>query len=86
MTDVVLSDGFRIPKGTHTAFSSIGINFDPEIYPNPNTFDGFRFAKLREQPGNSAYQAPNPLILFLHTLTLGLTTVYHSSPSFVLWH
>lgn len=55
MTDVVLSDGFRIPKGTYTAISSIGINLDPEIYLNPTTFDGFRFAKLREQPGNSAY-------------------------------
>ena len=52
LSDITLSDGFLIPKGTYTAFSSIGINYDPEIYPNPETFDGFRFANLREQPGN----------------------------------
>ena len=63
LIDTVLADGFRIPKGTYTAFSSIGINSDPEIYPNPKTFDGFRFTKLREQSGKGAYQAPN-LLLF----------------------
>lgn len=28
------------------------INQDPAIYPDPKTFDPFRFSKLREIPGN----------------------------------
>ena len=52
LEDITLSDGFFIPKGTYTAFSSLGISRDPALYPNPETFDGFRFSKLREQPGN----------------------------------
>ena len=52
LSEVTLSDGFRIPKGTYIAFSSIGINYNPEKYPNPETFDGFRFSNLREQSGN----------------------------------
>lgn len=47
-----LSDGLELPKGTSIAFNSIGPNMDPERYPNPETFDAFRFSRLRDQPGN----------------------------------
>lgn len=44
---IKLSDGAKIPKG-YTAFSPANaINFDPELYPNPDTFDGLRFYNLR---------------------------------------
>ena len=52
LQDITLSDGFFILKGTYTAFSSLGISRNPPLYSNPETFDGFRFSKLREQPGN----------------------------------
>ena len=52
LQDITLSDGFFILKGTYTAFSSLGISRNPSLYSNPETFDGFRFSKLREQPGN----------------------------------
>jgi len=45
---ITLSDGTEIPEG-YTVFSPANaINFDPELYPNPETFDGLRFYKLRQ--------------------------------------
>jgi cytochrome P450 len=52
MSNIILSDGVRIPKGKYTAFSSIGTDFNPEYYPNPYTYKPWRFADLRKQPGN----------------------------------
>jgi len=45
------SNGVTVPAGTLIATPSIAIHTDGEIYPNPDTFDGFRFAKLREHKG-----------------------------------
>ncbi|CAF9919928.1 MAG: hypothetical protein ALECFALPRED_001376 [Alectoria fallacina] len=44
---ITLSDGTDIPKGSTLFSPANAINFDPEIYPNPETFDGLRFYKLR---------------------------------------
>ncbi|KZL66609.1 cytochrome P450 monooxygenase [Colletotrichum tofieldiae] len=46
-----LSDGTVIPKGTKLGVSSRAL-WDPNMYPNPDTFDGRRFLRLRQQPGN----------------------------------
>ena len=44
---IILSDGTEIPEG-YTVFSPANAtNFDPGLYPNPETFDGLRFYKLR---------------------------------------
>ncbi|KAF8852075.1 cytochrome P450 monooxygenase [Acephala macrosclerotiorum] len=51
-SDITLSDGLFIPKGTHTAVSSLGINYDAATYPSPYEFQPFRFSNLRSQPGN----------------------------------
>lgn len=45
--DYQLSDGFVIPAGTTIGVPTEAISHDPDIYPDPDTFDGFRFAKLR---------------------------------------
>ncbi|ROW06907.1 hypothetical protein VMCG_04175 [Cytospora schulzeri] len=45
---ITLSDGTRIPPGTMTFAPTNAINFDPNIYPDPETFDGLRFYKLRQ--------------------------------------
>ena len=42
-----LSDGRRIPKGTHFVVPSAAVLMDPDILPNPEKFDGFRFSRPR---------------------------------------
>jgi len=54
------SNGVTIPAGTLVAIPASAVHRDEKIYPNPDEFDGFRFAKLRESEGDSAtsrYQA-----------------------------
>ncbi|CAG7951773.1 unnamed protein product [Penicillium nalgiovense] len=48
---IVLSDGTVIPKGANM-FVSTRILEDDSIYPNASTYDGYRFYKKRQQPGN----------------------------------
>lgn len=48
--EIKLDDGTIIPKGA--AVSILGDSYsDPKIYPEPETFDGRRFLKLRGQKG-----------------------------------
>jgi cytochrome P450 len=49
-------NGVTIPAGTIIAAPVTAIHTDGEIYPNPDKFDGFRFAKLREQVGVAGLQ------------------------------
>ncbi|KAH9036352.1 cytochrome P450 [Lactarius pseudohatsudake] len=46
-----LSNGVTVPAGTLVVVPSAAVHMDGEIYPNPEEFDGFRFAKLRERDG-----------------------------------
>lgn len=48
--DVTLSDGTVLPKGTISVLTSEPM-WDPTIYPEPETFDAYRFLKMRETPG-----------------------------------
>jgi cytochrome P450 len=48
---VILSDGTVIPKSSILLMSSENM-WDEAIYPNPQTFDPYRFLKLRETPGH----------------------------------
>ncbi|KAJ5751587.1 hypothetical protein N7520_008504, partial [Penicillium odoratum] len=47
---VVLSNGIYIPKDTTLMVSSHGM-WNADIYPRPYEFDGYRFLKLRQLPG-----------------------------------
>ncbi|KZL81200.1 cytochrome p450 monooxygenase [Colletotrichum incanum] len=49
-TDVTLSDGTFIPKGTCVCVSSHA-HWDPKVYPEPEHWDGYRFYRMREQTG-----------------------------------
>ncbi|KAH9063634.1 cytochrome P450 [Lactarius vividus] len=42
------SNGITVPAGTHVAAPLSAIHTDEEVYSNPDEFDGFRFARLRE--------------------------------------
>ncbi|EEQ86913.2 cytochrome P450 monooxygenase [Blastomyces dermatitidis ER-3] len=49
--DTVLSDKTFLPKGELIVVACDKM-WDPNIYPNPTTYDPYRFLKLRETPGN----------------------------------
>ncbi|KIJ41482.1 hypothetical protein M422DRAFT_780269 [Sphaerobolus stellatus SS14] len=51
MKDFTFHDNTRIPKGAIVSASSITPHYDDKIYPDAQTFDGFRFAKLRQKEG-----------------------------------
>jgi cytochrome P450 len=57
---LTLSNGMTIPVGTLVGVPASATHRDEINYPNPDDFDGFRFAKLRESEGDtvtSRYQA-----------------------------
>ena len=49
MVDYDLQDGTHIPPGSKVAIDLKAIHFDPQIYPDPERCDLFRFSKLREK-------------------------------------
>lgn len=54
------SNGVTIPTGTVLAIPASVVHRDEAKYHDPDTFDGFRFAKLRESEGDmgtNGYQA-----------------------------
>ncbi|KAH7389954.1 GA14-synthase [Pyrenochaeta sp. MPI-SDFR-AT-0127] len=50
VADITLSDGVRIPKNTMTLVSAQR-HWDEKYYENANTFDGYRFLRMRQTPG-----------------------------------
>ncbi|KAI1348395.1 cytochrome P450 [Xylaria sp. FL0043] len=52
LADITLSDGTVIPKGTKCAVRSTK-RLDPNVYENPDVFDGARFMRMRDVPGQS---------------------------------
>lgn len=48
LQDAVLLDGTLVPKGNVVSIPPNVIHHDPELYSDPETFDPFRFSKLRE--------------------------------------
>ncbi|EUC35851.1 hypothetical protein COCCADRAFT_24272 [Bipolaris zeicola 26-R-13] len=46
---VVLPDGTVIPKGQYVAVDIANL-FDPELYPEPNKFDPYRYYRMRKDP------------------------------------
>jgi cytochrome P450 len=51
LKDVTLSDGTYIPKGAEIIVSARTFR-DDSVYPNADTFDGYRFYNKRKVPGN----------------------------------
>lgn len=57
---VTLSDGTTIPKGSCTVVASTRMR-DPAVYSDPETFDAYRFLKLRQTSDQETYaQATTP--------------------------
>ena len=57
LEDVILSDGTILPKGDMIALSTHNLR-DPDLYPNPDTWNGRRFLRIRENvPGKENHDA-----------------------------
>lgn len=48
-----LSDNTYLPAGQWVVAPAWAFNRSPHIYANPNDFDAFRFARLREECGQT---------------------------------
>ncbi|TFB00206.1 Ent-kaurene oxidase [Trichoderma ghanense] len=51
LQDAKLSDGTILPKGAHISMPVNSIQNDPEVTPEPEKFDGFRYYNLRQNEG-----------------------------------
>jgi len=77
MTRLVLqpftfSNGVTIPPGTLVSIPARATQTDERIHENPNEFDGFRFAKLREKEGGKATGRYQAISASAENLTFGL--------------
>ena len=66
------SNGVTIPADTLVALPLCAIHEDEEIYPNSETFDGFRFSKLHEKEGNVAATKHQAVTLSTELLAFGI--------------
>ncbi|KAM6492346.1 Cytochrome P450 [Amanita muscaria] len=51
MKDFTFSNGVTVPAGSTIAVPLAPTHIDPEYYTDPETFDGFRFEKMRDKEG-----------------------------------
>ncbi|KAJ6545084.1 cytochrome P450 [Mycena vulgaris] len=47
LREAVVADGVVIPEGSVVALAPKPLHFNPQVYPDPHTFDPFRFSNLR---------------------------------------
>ncbi|KAI6150268.1 cytochrome P450, partial [Pisolithus tinctorius] len=70
MSDISLSDGAFIPRGTLLAFPAYAIHHDGAMYENPDVFEPFRFVDM--QHGESEGSGHQMVTLSPGLLTFGL--------------
>lgn len=51
LQDARMSDGTLLQKGAHISMAVNSIQNDPDVTPEPEKFDGFRYYKLRQREG-----------------------------------
>jgi len=66
------SNGVTVPAGTLVAVPASAAHKDERIFPNPEEFDGFRFAKLRESEGDTAIGRYQTVSVSSEQLAFGL--------------
>ncbi|KAK5999317.1 hypothetical protein QM012_005592 [Aureobasidium pullulans] len=79
---VTLSDGTRLAKGTKLAVSSHKM-WDPDTYPSPDTWDGYRFMRLRSgnpQGTGPAVQSKEAMLVNTSENHLGFGHGKHGCP------
>ena len=65
--DITLNDGTKVPRGTFVQLASPSMHRNEEYYENPEAFDPFRFAMIREKEGikGSKYQVSTTTSAYL---------------------
>ena len=56
------SNGLTIPAGTRLGLPVHSVHMDEDLYPNAQTFDGFRFFRLREKGGADILESRHQLV------------------------
>jgi cytochrome P450 len=56
LKDVIMPNGMKLSRGTNIAVDTSAM-WDQSIYSNPETYDGFRFLKLRQEGGKRSSTA-----------------------------
>lgn len=59
VTDFTFKDGLHIPAGTQVAFCSQQQNLDPDIYPDPETFQPKRWLEQRQGIDQNRFHFPS---------------------------
>lgn len=68
-------DGFVLPAGTMFQFPADAVHHDPNIYPNPDKFDAYRFLHLREKVDQNQFH-----FAFVSDTTLNFGVGQHACP------
>jgi hypothetical protein len=77
MVGLDLQDGTHIPPGSKVTLDLKRIHFNPQIYPDPDRCDLFRFSKLREKEGTDVKYGFATLDSNVgHFLSLQLVMIY----------
>ncbi|KAJ7451356.1 cytochrome P450 [Mycena latifolia] len=63
------SDGTKIPYGAFVGVPGLEMQYDPDNYENPTTFDGFRFSRMRPQRAGSHYPSEEASFFNRHMVT-----------------
>ncbi|CAK7217036.1 hypothetical protein SCUCBS95973_003015 [Sporothrix curviconia] len=67
---LTLPDGTFVPKGTKLEIATAAIYADGSIYPEPEKFDGMRFYRMRQEPGEEGKHQFTSVILKNYDLRL----------------
>ncbi|KAG0639497.1 cytochrome P450 [Tuber brumale] len=66
LTPHTFIDGTYVPKGAWVCVLMPQVHYSPALYKNPETFDGFRFYKMRQEEGKvHQYQLASPGLDYL---------------------
>ena len=74
------AEGWRAPQGTYIGLDSYSVQHDAEIYPDPNTYDAFRFSRAREEMEDTEKSKDSAEIL--KQKSVGLVTTSETFLSF----
>ncbi|TID17437.1 hypothetical protein E2P81_ATG08009 [Venturia nashicola] len=66
--------GWKLPFGTRVGYDAHSVQHDPRIYPNPDSYDPFRFARAREHSGSVGEQSKTAESLESKQLSISTTS------------